>query len=145
MDEANIQRHVEPWQRILVFFARTQQPHNWRSPRYQFTPRQTRTWRELWRLAQAQARSQTGDLSPTATGPDSQSNTEAQSYDAFSTSPIQVACMDFCIELLNQHIGASEYESAFVCVLAVLGRTSYGWKDTHSYPPILSKILKIAR
>ncbi|OQE33769.1 hypothetical protein PENCOP_c045G01210, partial [Penicillium coprophilum] len=23
MDEANIQRHVEPWQRILVFFART--------------------------------------------------------------------------------------------------------------------------
>ncbi|KAJ5249375.1 hypothetical protein N7524_011691 [Penicillium chrysogenum] len=39
----------------------------------------------------------------------------------------------------------SLYESAFVYVLAVLGRTSYGWKDTHSYPPILLKILKIAR
>lgn len=94
-----------------MFFARTQQPHNWRSPRYQFTPRQTRTWRELWRLAQGQARSQTGDSSPTATGLGSQSNTESQSYDAFSTSPIQVACIDFCIELLNQRIGASEYES----------------------------------
>ncbi|KAJ5422793.1 hypothetical protein N7491_011238 [Penicillium cf. griseofulvum] len=53
--------------------------------------------------------------------------------------------MDFCIELLNQRIGVSEYESAFVCALAVLGRTSYGWMDTDSYPPILSKILKIAR
>ncbi|KAJ5443111.1 hypothetical protein N7445_004862 [Penicillium cf. griseofulvum] len=145
MDEANIQRHVEPWQRILVFFARTQQPHDWHSPQYQFTPRQSRTWRELWRLAQAQAEVPPGESSTTARSQGSPSHPDSQSYDAFSASPIQIACMDFCIELLNQRIGVSEYESAFVCALAVLGRTSYGWMDTDSYPPILSKILKIAR
>lgn len=145
MDEANIQLHAEPWQRILVFFARTQQPHDWQSPRYQFTARQSRTWRELWRLARAQVASRQGDSSPTAYSQGSPANADSQSYDAFSLSPIQLACMDFCIELLNQRIGASEYESAFVCALAVLGRTSYGWRDTNSYPPILSKILKIAR
>ncbi|KAJ5205115.1 hypothetical protein N7472_001563 [Penicillium cf. griseofulvum] len=86
-----------------------------------------------------------GESSTTARSQGSPSHPDSQSYDTFSVSPIQIACMDFCIELLNQRIGVSEYESAFVCALAVLGRTSYGWMDTDSYPPILSKILKIAR
>ncbi|KAJ5443114.1 hypothetical protein N7445_004865 [Penicillium cf. griseofulvum] len=118
MDEANIQRHVEPWQRILVFFARTQQPHDWHSPQYQFTPRQSRTWRELWRLAQAQAEVPPGESSTTARSQGSPSHPDSQSYDAFSASPIQIACMDFCIELLNQRIGVSEYESAFILKIA---------------------------
>lgn len=44
MNEAEIIDHIEPWQRILMFFTRTQQPHEWQSPKYQFTSRQQRSW-----------------------------------------------------------------------------------------------------
>lgn len=53
--------------------------------------------------------------------------------------------MDFCIELLNQRIQVEDYECALVCALAVLGRGEGGWRDAESYPPILSKIVKISR
>jgi hypothetical protein len=34
MDTTSIQKHVEPWQRVLMFFVRTQAPHDWDSPPY---------------------------------------------------------------------------------------------------------------
>lgn len=60
-------------------------------------------------------------------------------------TPIDVACLDFCIELLNQRIQVEDYECALVCALAVLGRGEGGWRNAESYPPILSKIMKIGR
>ena len=56
-----------------------------------------------------------------------------------------MACLDFCIELLNQRIQVEDYECALICALAVLGRGEHGWRDAESYPPILSKIVKIGR
>jgi hypothetical protein len=53
--------------------------------------------------------------------------------------------LDFCIELLNQRIQVEDYECALICALAVLGRGESGWRDTDSYPPILSKVVKIGR
>lgn len=53
--------------------------------------------------------------------------------------------MDFCIELLNQRIQVEDYECALICALAVLGCGDSGWRDAESYPPILSKIVKISR
>jgi hypothetical protein len=35
-----LERHIEPYQRILMFFARTQVPHKWDSPVYWFKYRQ---------------------------------------------------------------------------------------------------------
>jgi hypothetical protein len=58
---------------------------------------------------------------------------------------IQVACLDFCMELLNQRIQVEEYECALICALAVLGRGENRWRDPESYPPILSKVIKITR
>ena len=49
------------------------------------------------------------------------------------------------MELLNQRIQVHEYDCALVCALAVLGRRYNGWRDPEDYPPILSKIIKIAR
>jgi hypothetical protein len=63
----------------------------------------------------------------------------------YQFTPIQQACMDFCIELLNQQIGAEEYECALVCALAVLGRSQDGWQMPESFSPMLSKMIKIAR
>ncbi|EED17271.1 hypothetical protein TSTA_023250 [Talaromyces stipitatus ATCC 10500] len=36
-------------------------------------------------------------------------------------TPIQQACLDFCIELLNQRIVRREYDSALICATAILG------------------------
>jgi hypothetical protein len=37
MDEKSISEHMRLWQQMLVFFARTQREHAWKSPKYQFT------------------------------------------------------------------------------------------------------------
>ncbi|KAJ5202160.1 uncharacterized protein N7498_006823 [Penicillium cinerascens] len=63
--------------------------------------------------------------------------------------PVEARCMDFVIELLNQRIQSSEYECAFVYALAVLGVSDHEggrpWKDPHSYPLILSSMIKVSR
>jgi hypothetical protein len=38
-----------------------------------------------------------------------------------------------------------DYESALIYAMAVLGRGEAGWRTAESYPPILSKVIKIAR
>ncbi|EDN06580.1 predicted protein [Histoplasma mississippiense (nom. inval.)] len=68
-----------------------------------------------------------------------------QEEDKFKLTKIQMACLDFCIELLNQRVQVEDYECALVDALAVLGRGEYGWRDAESYPPILSRIIKVAR
>ena len=61
-------------------------------------------------------------------------------------TPIQRACLDFCIELLNQRVVHREYDCALVCAMAVLGvRDRGGWRTPEDYSPILSKVIKLAR
>ena len=57
MVEDAIAKHCIPWQLVLMFFARTQVPHEWSSPKYPFTRRQKRAWENLWDEAQAVAQS----------------------------------------------------------------------------------------
>ena len=40
MDKEAIVKHTRPWQQVLMFFARTQKEHAWKSPRYWFRQRQ---------------------------------------------------------------------------------------------------------
>jgi hypothetical protein len=47
MNKESIQDRVRPWQEILMFLLRTQQPHEWKSPRYRFTRRQRSAWERL--------------------------------------------------------------------------------------------------
>jgi superfamily II DNA or RNA helicase len=70
---------------------------------------------------------------------------EAALADDDSDTELQLACLDFCVELLNQQAERDEYECALVCALAVLGVTETGWKDTLAYPSILSSVIKCAR
>lgn len=61
-------------------------------------------------------------------------------------TPIQWVCLDFCIELLNQRVVYWEYNCALVCAIAVLGVCDCGgWRTLEDYPPILSKVIKLAR
>jgi hypothetical protein len=65
--------------------------------------------------------------------------------EAWQMTPIEQACLEFCIELMNQRHRTHEYESALVCAMAVQGWGEARWRDPSSYPPILSRVLKVAR
>lgn len=58
---------------------------------------------------------------------------------------IEKACLEFYIKLLNQRHRSHEYKSALVYAMAVLGQGKAGWQDPESYPPILSRVIKVAR
>jgi hypothetical protein len=166
MDAENIERHTIPWQQVLVFFARTQATHEWDSPKYRFSKRQRAAWNSLWRLAQpgfsapaspASASSDrvssddsssehSDDQSTQRSAGESRANRpRTNNASPFQLAPIDSACLDFCIELLNHRTKVEDYESALICATAVLGRGDAGWRTAQSYPPILSKLIKIAR
>ncbi|KAL2834171.1 hypothetical protein BJY01DRAFT_253123, partial [Aspergillus pseudoustus] len=65
--------------------------------------------------------------------------------EAWRMATIEQACLEFCIELLNQCHRTQEYESALVCAMAMQGWGEAGWRDPDSYPPILSRVIKVAR
>ncbi|EDN04610.1 conserved hypothetical protein [Histoplasma mississippiense (nom. inval.)] len=156
MDEESIAEHVRPWQQMLMFFARTQVEHEWTSPQYRFTPRQRKTWRVLWQVATTEGADQRHPISPDPMDEQmteeeeeeeekGQRDTQPEEEDKFKLTKMQMACLDFCIELLNQRVQVEDYECALVDALAVLGRGEYGWCDAESYPPMLSRIIKVAR
>jgi hypothetical protein len=62
------------------------------------------------------------------------------------TKTLQLAALEFCIELLNQTMQQHETEIALVCTLAVLGvcPTGKGFQDEEVFPSILLSIIKIA-
>jgi hypothetical protein len=47
MDKEAIVKHTRPWQQMLMFFARTQREHAWKSPQYRFRRRQREAWEAL--------------------------------------------------------------------------------------------------
>ncbi|KAF1807959.1 hypothetical protein P152DRAFT_499608, partial [Eremomyces bilateralis CBS 781.70] len=79
-------------------------------------------------------------------GDDDDDEPRLDKSDEFPTmTPVQTACLEFCIQLLNHKVMRNEYESALVCVLAVLGVNGDTWRDPETYPPILSSTIKCAR
>jgi hypothetical protein len=198
MDEASVQKHVQPWQQALVFIARTQAAQQagqerdggggreWlgRLPVYGMTPRQRQKWQVLWQLAMPPAPKRPAAAANTRTrvqvvhtfagagqiiedvwdsspSPSPSPGTSASAsmvkaeeeadaevdaeIEAWQMLPIKQACLEFCIELLNQRHHTHEYESALVCAMAVQGWGEARWRDPDSYPPILSRVIKIAR
>ncbi|KAE8384026.1 hypothetical protein BDV23DRAFT_189630 [Aspergillus alliaceus] len=133
MDAESVAKHMQPWQQILAFIARTQAPRTETHPPYGMTPRQRKKWQQLWQLATAHSHTE-GDF-----------RERDPELARWIMSDIKHACLEFCIELLNQAYHAQEYESILICALAVLGHGEFGWRDPESYPPILSRVIKIGR
>jgi hypothetical protein len=63
----------------------------------------------------------------------------------FELRPIEIALLEFCIDLLRQKIRNDEYGCAFICATAVLGCGQFDWATPESFPPQISSIIKIAR
>jgi hypothetical protein len=145
-----------------MFFARTQKEHGWKSPQYRFTRRQRDTWETLVREARRTAEAEAEDADEADEEIDEEGNNEMkmdeemdeemdvdETDQATEAAPdqstasvrqekltrLQKACLDFCIALLNHRITRREYDSPFVCALAVLGVKEDGWKGAEQYPP----------
>jgi RecQ family ATP-dependent DNA helicase len=165
MDEKSIVEHVRPWQQILMFFARTQREHAWKSPKYRFTRRQREAWEalaeEAKRIAEGEEEGEeeeemeveevedeimADDVNEAIDEMETEEDRAAEGISEPETlSSIQKACLEFCIALLSQSIMRKEYDSPLVCALAVLGVKEDGWKGAEQYPPILSAVIKVAR
>jgi hypothetical protein len=52
IDKDAIVKHMRPWQQMLMYFARTQREHTWKSPPYRFTRRQREAWEALIKQAE---------------------------------------------------------------------------------------------
>jgi hypothetical protein len=147
-----------------MFFARTQKEHGWKSPQYRFTRRQRKAWetlvREARRIAEAKAEdAEEGyeeigeegnnememDVDETDQATEAAPDQSTASDRQEKLSRLQKACLEFCIALLDHQITRREYDSPFVCALAVLGVKEDGWKGPEQYPPILSAVIKTVR
>jgi len=125
IDLESITKHIHLWQQIVCFFARTQQAPNTDCPYYRFNRRQHHTWNTLWRLALSAASAiSVADSSDPLEKEESCTNSEPPTK--FHYRPLENTCLDFCLEFLNQQIGADEYEYSLICTLAVLGRSRTG-------------------
>ncbi|KAL4755801.1 uncharacterized protein BDW70DRAFT_145904, partial [Aspergillus foveolatus] len=102
-----------------------------------------RAWQRLWQMAQAESERQ--EPQEPRSSPDPMDTDENPRVQSFLMSLIETACLEFCIELLNQKIRVHEYESPLVCAMAVLGWGRNAWRDPDTYTPILSRVLKVAR
>ncbi|KAF9882951.1 hypothetical protein FE257_004862 [Aspergillus nanangensis] len=101
----------------------------WAYPIYDLTARQRAKWENLWWLVQQ---------------PEAPIEVE-EALQPWIMRPREQACLEFCVELLNQRHRTHEYKSALICAMAVLGRSERGWQGPDSYPPISSRVIKIAR
>lgn len=63
----------------------------------------------------------------------------------FELRPIEIALLEFCIDLLRQKIRNDEYGCALICATAVLGCGPFGWATPENFPPKISSIIKISR
>lgn len=160
---ASIERRAQPWQQVMMFFARTQRPHDWRSPAYRFNRRQKAAFGAIIEAIAREIRNTQDDSEEEQSEDSSSSDSDSEVNDP--TAPVRPpasreaeteagllfravhrACLTFCIELINQTIHNREYDIAMVCASAVLGvHMQQGFRDPESYPPILSSIIKVAR
>ena len=70
---------------------------------------------------------------------------DASDAEPFELQPIEMALLEFWVELIRQKIRNDEYGCAFICATAVLGYNESGWATAASFPPQISSILKIVR
>ena len=157
-EQDRVHEQCQPWQQMVTFFVRTQQEHVWQTPPYRFNNRQKRAFERLMSAARQQAAcrgSESGSSSDDGESSDEEPDTDHEATTENGnrrdtvpggTKTVQLAALEFCIELLNQTMQQRETEMALVCALAVLGvrPTGKGFRDEQTFPSILSSIIKVA-
>ncbi|KAK4900454.1 hypothetical protein LTR49_027449, partial [Elasticomyces elasticus] len=127
-EATSIERHCRPWQQMLMFFIRTQRPHDWHSPVYRFNRRQKTAFKAMIEAVSKEARyggggteseeEESEDEGSHRAGDDEGPTHQSHSSADRETPPdpqlraVHRACLRFCIELMNQTIHNQEYDMA---------------------------------
>lgn len=124
LQQSTYQQYKQLWKRALAFVLRTHDPRTRIQLQHRLNSRQTALLDSVVDLAKKQA---------------------AQPLTA--TEPLDKACLDLCIALLDHHLPGNIYESAIVGFLAVLGvdEANGSFFEAPSYTPKLSAFIKIAQ
>lgn len=160
-DYKAIGTYTRPWQRVLMFFARTRKAEARKAaPKYRLTGRQEEAWVQFIREAKrniAEEGREPKKIDPkrkrkkrrvrddVESEEEDQGQGHPEGVEQEELTSIQRACLQFCMTLLDQRNIDHDYDSALICGLAVLGVGETGWKGVDAYPPILSMLIKIAR
>ncbi|KAL4981321.1 hypothetical protein BDW68DRAFT_196769 [Aspergillus falconensis] len=148
VSQATQRHHAEPDPIPAITGVHGREEHPGACPAVAADSRQQKTWQRLWRLAlQGEPAAEPAAGPPAfcwSPDPMALGDQDPSRIQAFVMTPLETACLEFCIELLNQKTKVQEYESPLVCAMAVLGRGELGWRDLDSYPPIISQVLKVA-
>jgi hypothetical protein len=124
-----------------MFFAQTRKAESRKAVlKYRLTGQQEEAWIQFIREAKKEIREDRGKLrkidlkqkrKKRRRRDDANSEEEEQGEEETEQEEliaIQRACLRFCIALLDQRNIDHDYDSAFVCSLAVLGVKEVGWK-----------------
>jgi hypothetical protein len=95
-------KYARPWKQILMFIARTQEEHEWESPKYELTERQSHAWQILSCEAQkmmAQRNERSSNNDNNRTHSNNHDNNHEDSMNVMTDA--HKACLGFCHELLQ--------------------------------------------
>lgn len=112
----NLARFARPWQEIMMFFLRTTSREAAIGPVYHLTPTQSGMLAAL--------RTTVAVLKP----PSCPVQTAELKF-----SSIHQHCLQFCLALLDHSVRTTEYESPFLCALAVVGVSEHGFKSPQEF------------
>jgi hypothetical protein len=71
------------------------------------------------------------------------SGVHPQDRTTFRVSALQLACLQFCAELVDQEYQDSPFDCALVCALAALGVDVHGWLNRDVYVDTLFCVHRI--
>ncbi|KAL8685459.1 MAG: hypothetical protein Q9218_007746, partial [Villophora microphyllina] len=162
MDKDSVVQHALPWKQMVAFFVRTRGREQ-EGPRYRFNEREKQELKRLVRRARTLLREQgkrtVGDRPSSSGSGDSRSSQQSgqrsssdrsvashgSSRPSVRVGGMKRACLRFCIALLARKSHGSEYGMPLICAMAVLGMREGGWATPENYPPVMSRIIKVAR
>jgi superfamily II DNA helicase RecQ len=138
MGDDTLKKYSGFWIQLLCYLYRTQEDEEFRDrPDYTMTSEQEGAYDELVEEAQRLVERESSVR-------EGEGNARDEGHEEFEQ--IDRLCLQLCMTLLDHELCNSEYESAIISGLAVLGfREDGGWLNAEDYTTKYSGVIKIAR
>ena len=135
-----IRKYTDVWVKILRYIWRTSQCERETRPKYTFTSNQQKYLHRMRRTARKIADKEEEEVE------EGGRVTEAKGKEKRNQA-IEERCLEFWIAMFDHGLGDSEYDSAIISGIAVLGldTENKGWAPAENFTPKLSAIVTIVR
>ena len=168
----HLHKHLRPWQRIVTFLVRTNEPDSEARVLYSLDDAQSRALQDLIDIAGATSTPSTASSIANSDSESLCSDDETSVTDSSINShprpvasdgrsvirplkpgvappqtppPLERALLVFCVSLITQLHRVSDSESPLLCALGLLSVTPTGWMRPNEFASIMSAVLKFTR